>query len=100
MVTPPPITMQPIIDKTASYVARKGTVGNDRDVVQVLRKHDPDRFAFLNPENEYNAFYRYKVVLYQEMLAEAGIPAPQPDKPNGDQQTVRRQVPNLKGFFR
>ena len=34
MVTPPPITMQPIIDKTASYVARKGPVGNDRDVVQ------------------------------------------------------------------
>ena len=61
MVTPPPITMQPIIDKTASYVARKGPVGNDRDVVQVLRKHDPDRFAFLNPDNEYNAFYRYKV---------------------------------------
>ena len=30
---------------------------------QVLRKHDPERFAFLNPENEYNAFYRYKVRL-------------------------------------
>ena len=36
MVTPPPITMQPIIDKTASYVARKGTIGNDRDVAQVV----------------------------------------------------------------
>ena len=61
MVTPPPITMQPIIDKTASYVARKGQHSNDRDVVAVLRKHDPQRFAFLNPDNEYNAFYRYKV---------------------------------------
>ena len=61
MVTPPPITMQPIIDKTASYVARKGQHSNDRDVVAVLRKHDPQRFAFLNPDNEFNAFYRYKV---------------------------------------
>ncbi len=51
MVTPPPITMQPLIDKTASYVARNRA---HADKLAVVRKKDPDGFAFLNPDNKYN----------------------------------------------
>ncbi len=130
-VTPPPITMHPIIDKTASYVARKGAGtgsaanggggGGGKDVLQALKKHDPEKFVFLNPDNQYNAFFRYgclpnqymtghslslfsrryKVALYEEMLAESGI------TPNGngsDNQLFgsapSSKFPTLKGFFR
>ena len=50
---------------------------------------------------EIHATFPHQVVLYQEMLAEAGITAPQPDKAgaNGEQQTAGR-FPTLKGFFR
>lgn len=51
LVTPPPITMQPLIDKTAAYVARHSA---HADKLAVVRKRDPDGFAFLNPDNKYN----------------------------------------------
>ncbi len=41
--------MQPLIDKTASYVAKNGT-----DMLAVVKKRDPEGFAFLNPTNKYN----------------------------------------------
>ena len=43
-----------------------------------------------------------QVVLYQEMLAEAGVAAPQPDNAgsNGDKQATGGGRLNLKGFFR
>ncbi len=51
LVTPPPITMQPLIDKTASYVARNSA---HADKLAVVRKRDPEGFAFLNTDNKYN----------------------------------------------
>ena len=48
-VVPPPITMQTLIDQTASYVAKNG-----QEKLAVVKKTDPDGFAFLNPENKYH----------------------------------------------
>lgn len=55
--TPPPPDMQPIVDKTAEYVA-KNEEGFERTV---LDKHcDDPKFAFLNPWNQYHAYYQMK----------------------------------------
>ena len=48
-VLQPPITMQPLIDKTASYAAKHG-----QDKLAVVKKSDPEGFAFLSPDNKYN----------------------------------------------
>ncbi|KAL5477664.1 hypothetical protein EMCRGX_G024489 [Ephydatia muelleri] len=55
--TPPPPDMQPVVDKTAEYVA-KNDEGFERTV---LDKHcDDPKFAFLNPWNQYHAYYQMK----------------------------------------
>ena len=55
--TPPPPDVQPIVDKTAEYVA-KNEEGFERTV---LDKHcDDPKFSFLNPWNQYHAYYQMK----------------------------------------
>jgi hypothetical protein len=73
-------------------------------VLQALKKQDPQRFAFLNHDDEFNAFYRYKVALYEEMLAEnpslaSSLNGNGADLSHMQQQAVAR-FPTLKGFFR
>ena len=91
-VTPPPISLQPLIDKTASYVAKNGA-----DMMPVVRKTHPEKFAFLHPENQYNNFFLYKVSLYTEMLAEE---KKKKQSRNGGSSSEKKKFPQLKGFFR
>ena len=61
--TPPPPDLQPIVDKTAEYVARNSD-GFERTV---LEKHCGDsRFSFLNPWDQYHAYYQMKKQQFQE----------------------------------
>eukprot|EP00095_Tigriopus_kingsejongensis_P012436 maker-scaffold924_size80766-snap-gene-0.19 protein:Tk12436 transcript:maker-scaffold924_size80766-snap-gene-0.19-mRNA-1 annotation:"protein suppressor of white apricot" len=63
-VIPPPISLHPLIDQTASYVAKNGS-----DALNVVKKHQPEKFSFLNPTDKYHMFFQYKVTLYKEMIA-------------------------------
>ena len=61
--TPPPPDLQPIVDKTAEYVARN----SDSFERTVLEKHCGDpRFSFLNPWDQYHAYYQMKKRQFQE----------------------------------
>nr|CAG4640939.1 EOG090X07RL [Eulimnadia texana] len=65
-VTPfvhPPPDVQPIVDKTASYVARNG-----RHLESVIRSKGDPRFTFLQPDHAYHAYYLQKLTVYSEML--------------------------------
>lgn len=61
--TPPPPDLQPIVDKTAEYVARN----SDSFERTVLEKHCGDpRFSFLNPWDQYHAYYQMKKQQFKE----------------------------------
>ena len=62
---PPPPDLQPIIDKTAEYVAR-----NSEDFERtVLERHCGDpKFGFLNPWNEYYPYYKFRLQLNKEKV--------------------------------
>ena len=63
--TPPPPDIQPIVDKTAEYVARNSD-GFERTV---LEKHCGDsRFSFLNPWDQYHAYYQMKKQQFLEKV--------------------------------
>ena len=108
-VIPPPIALQPLIDKTASYVAKNGA-----DMMPVVRKTEPEKFSFLHPENKYNNYFLYKVALYGEMLAEekekknkngettSKNGSNDKREPSHEEQVqqVTSKFPTLKGFFR
>jgi hypothetical protein len=96
-VVPPPINMHPLIDKTAYYVAKNGA-----DMMSVIKKRDPTRFAFLNADCKFNSFYLYKVALYREMLAEKEEASNQNGVKLADQPQTGSgtKFPTLKGFFR
>ncbi|XP_041379722.1 uncharacterized protein LOC121392681 [Gigantopelta aegis] len=56
---PPPPDIQPIVDKTADYVAKNG----DSFQNTIVKHHlDDRRFDFLHPWNQYNAYYKAKVL--------------------------------------
>ncbi len=62
---PPPPDLQPVVDKTAEYVAKNG----DKFEATVILKHLNDsRFGFLHPWNQYNHYYKTKVSECREML--------------------------------
>ena len=62
---PPPPDLQPVVDKTAEYVAKNG----DKFEATVILKHISDtRFGFLNPWNQYNHYYKTKVAEYREAV--------------------------------
>ena len=65
--TPPPPDLQPIVDKTALYVARN----NDGFERTVLEKHcDDPRFSFLNPWDKFHSYYKMKKMEHKEKLAQ------------------------------
>ena len=60
---PPPPDLQPVVDKTAEYVAKNG----DKFETTVIFKHLSDpRFGFLHPWNQYNHYYKTKVAEFRE----------------------------------
>ncbi|XP_013004483.1 splicing factor, suppressor of white-apricot homolog isoform X3 [Cavia porcellus] len=54
-IIPPPPDIQPVIDKLAEYVARNGL----KFETSVRAKND-QRFQFLQPWHQYNAYYEFK----------------------------------------
>ncbi|XP_074061344.1 splicing factor, suppressor of white-apricot homolog isoform X6 [Macrotis lagotis] len=54
-IIPPPPDIQPVIDKLAEYVARNGI----KFETSVRAKND-QRFEFLQPWHQYNAYYEFK----------------------------------------
>ncbi|XP_037672546.1 splicing factor, suppressor of white-apricot homolog isoform X2 [Choloepus didactylus] len=54
-IIPPPPDVQPVIDKLAEYVARNGI----KFETSVRAKND-QRFEFLQPWHQYNAYYEFK----------------------------------------
>ena len=67
---PPPPDLQPIIDKTAEYVAR-----NSEDFERtVLEKHCGDpKFGFLNPWNKFYPYYKLRLQQCKEKAAEEAL---------------------------
>ncbi len=64
--TPPPPDLQPIVDKTALYVAKN----DDAFESTVLEKHAGDpRFRFLNPWDQYHRYYQAKKRECKEKIA-------------------------------
>ena len=60
---PPPPDLQPVIDKTAEYVAR-----NSEDFERtVLERHCGDpKFGFLNPWNEFYPYYKFRLQMNKQ----------------------------------
>lgn len=52
----PPTELQIVIDKTALYVAKNGD-----EFEETLKKKNDSRFPFLNPTDEFHAYYSFKV---------------------------------------
>ncbi|EPR63589.1 surp module domain-containing protein [Toxoplasma gondii ME49] len=71
IVFPPP-DLRGIIEKTAQFVAKNGVEFEQR----VRREQNNQRFAFLFPNNPYNAYYQLKVREFQ-----TGEEAPRPQVP-------------------
>ena len=69
---PPPPDLQPIIDKTAEYVARN----SEEFERTVLEKHCGDpKFGFLNPWDKYYSYYKLQLQLNKERAAEQALAA-------------------------
>ncbi|XP_004385067.1 splicing factor, suppressor of white-apricot homolog isoform X4 [Trichechus manatus latirostris] len=54
-IIPPPPDIQPVIDKLAEYVARNGVKFESS-----VRAKNDQRFEFLQPWHQYNAYYEFK----------------------------------------
>ena len=71
-VVPPPLDIQTLIDKTASWVSKENLKnGNEQagaEKLSVVRKLHKDRFEFLFPESKYHNYYLFKIALYTEMM--------------------------------
>ncbi|XP_069414092.1 splicing factor, suppressor of white-apricot homolog isoform X10 [Ovis canadensis] len=86
-IIPPPPDIQPVIDKLAEYVARNGL----KFETSVRAKND-QRFEFLQPWHQYNAYYEFKKQFFlqkeggenaQAVSAPEETPAePAPEKPS------------------
>ena len=67
---PPPPDIQPIIDKTAEYVARN----SDDFERTVLERHCGDpKFGFLNPWNQFYPYYKFRLQLNKERAAKEAL---------------------------
>ncbi|KAH6607150.1 hypothetical protein Trco_003463 [Trichoderma cornu-damae] len=83
----PPREIRNILEKTAGYVARNGSVFEDR--IREKERQNP-KFSFLNPEDAYHAYYQWRL---SEIRAGRGTDiaagragesaAPVPEKPKG-----------------
>lgn len=84
----PPKDIRAIVEKTAGYVSRNGTVFEDR--IREKEKHNP-KFSFLSPNDAYNAFYVWRLNEVREGRGTAisagrpdeAPPAAEPEKPKG-----------------
>ena len=84
----PPKDIRSIVEKTAGYVARNGTVFEDR--IREKEKHNP-KFSFLSTNDAYSAFYMWRLNEVREgrgtevsagRVGETVIPSV-PERPNG-----------------
>ena len=84
----PPKDIRTIIEKTAGYVARSGTVFEQR--IRDKEASNP-KFSFLTPSDAYNSFYLWRLGEIKEgrgtavsagRVGEAQVPA-EPEKPKG-----------------
>ena len=84
----PPKDIRAIVEKTAGYVSRNGTVFEDR--IREKEKHNP-KFSFLGANDAYNAFYVWRLNEVREGRgtavsagrADEAAPAAEPEKPKG-----------------
>ncbi|OOQ90696.1 putative pre-mRNA splicing factor [Penicillium brasilianum] len=84
----PPKDIRAIVEKTAGYVARNGSVFEDR--VREKEKNNP-KFSFLNAGDAYEPFYQWRLTEIKEgrgTAVSAGRPgeavaAAEPEKPKG-----------------
>ncbi|XP_008851984.1 splicing factor, suppressor of white-apricot homolog isoform X2 [Nannospalax galili] len=67
-IIPPPPDIQPVIDKLAEYVARNGL----KFETSVRAKND-QRFEFLQPWHQYNAYYEFKKQFFLQKEGSSGI---------------------------
>lgn len=61
----PPADIKVVVDKTAQFVAKNGSKFEQR----IRQDQDPQnsqRFAFLDIDNPYNAYYQMKLKEFQE----------------------------------
>ena len=101
----PPMELQMLIDRTASYVCRQNLeFGQQKgaEKIAVVKKLQKDKFSFLFPENKYNTYYLFKVALYTEMLEKEQASKRRKLASNSEQQMQELTIktfPTLKGFF-
>jgi len=98
----PPMELQMLIDKTASYVCRQNLeFGQQKgaEKIGVVKKLQKEKFAFLFPENKYNTYYLFKVALYTEMLENERIQKKNQEAQSEMQELTLKTYPTLKGFF-
>ncbi|KAM4856219.1 splicing factor, suppressor of white-apricot homolog isoform X2 [Urocitellus parryii] len=69
-IIPPPPDIQPVIDKLAEYVARNGL----KFETSVRAKND-QRFEFLQPWHQYNAYYEFKKQFFLQKEGSEGTQA-------------------------
>ena len=62
---PPPPDVQPIVDKTADYVAKNGS---DFEKTVIMKHLDDRRFDFLHPWNQYHKYYKSKLAAATEEI--------------------------------
>ena len=87
-IVKPPRDIQAIVEKTAGYVARNGTVFEER--IRDKEKHNP-KFSFLSQHDAYAPFYAWRLQEVREGRGTAisagrvgeATPVKEPEKPKG-----------------
>ena len=71
-VIPPPLDIQILIDKTASWVFKENLKSENKqsgeERLSIVKKLHKDKFDFLFTGNKYHNYYLFKIALYTEML--------------------------------
>ena len=71
-VIPPPLDIQILIDKTASWVCKENLKSENEqsgeERLSIVKKLHKDKFDFLFTGNKYHNYYLFKIALYTEML--------------------------------
>ena len=91
---PPPPDLQPIIDKTAEYVARN----SDDFERTVLERHCGDpKFGFLNPWDQYYPYYKFRLAMNKEKAAEEALAVIKSNHRRKKENQFGKQVQKLSG---
>lgn len=84
---PPPPDLQPIIDKTAEYVARN----SEEFERTVLEKHCGDpKFGFLNPWDKHYPYYKLQLQHNKERVAEQALATIERDLQQAEREATQR----------